>query len=228
MSTYTPPNTFTTGTLEASDLNENLDELSETIAQGFTATADIADGSISTEKILRPRTQLVTDRLTSTQLETGSIHHLRLPAIDYISYDPLWNIPFQAAGFVASPYHNAAVGQPGYRPVPGTWISFWCSEAPLAVLVRVMGEIIVPVDNTGSTSVSNFIMVQLDSTQAPESMCRVREQTATNFRIDRRHFATCAIFTGLTAGWHHVGLVCGWTSNFGLQGGMELTCEVFN
>lgn len=228
---YTPPENFVAKTgspLEATDLNANLDELEAYIQLGFGSSTEIEDDSIGSTGIRRP-ISTVSDTVTSTYLQTGSVHHIRLPAMDYLAYSPLTGVPFQPTGFVTAAYHSVEPGYSGYRPLPNSWVSYYSDRTPTAVLVRYSGEVIIPNDNTGSSGVSaNYILVgHSQGGNARESTSRIKEITSLLDNFDRRLVSGCALYTsGLSAGWASAGLVCGLTSNFGLIGGFEITVEV--
>jgi hypothetical protein len=230
---YSPTITWATGdTLNAGDLNTNLQGISKYLSTGIATASELTDDMVDATKILRPRNILVSEYCVSQLSESGSIHHIRFPALDYHAKSPMTNIPYQTAGFVTSAYSDVTIGTGGYRPITGSYVTFYAIEAPAAVVIRYMGEIIVPYDQV-TTGRNNIVACAYEGTVALESISRIPSpyNTVTSLEEEnqgRRHVAGCAIVTsGLTAGWHSAGLVAGFSSNYGLLGGFEITVEVF-
>ena len=229
---YTQPVTFVDGTpLVADDVNSNLVALQESIAQGISSASVFDVSSIPTSKILRPRTDYAGLDTQSTYFQSGSIHSIQHPLLFWLGKDPLSNVPFQTRGFITNVTSPVSAGAAGFQPVPQSWVTFYAEKTPLAVLVRVTAQVIIPNDSTGATETDNRFHIRLidsNNTQHDDlgSTCRVREQD-TNPINDMRAIATQSLFTTATQGYNHVGIVYGLSSNFGLLGGMTMTIEIW-
>lgn len=233
MSTYTPPVTWATATdLDAADVNSNLQALQDNINLQKSSAADIADGSITSDRVLRPKLVPVSDQVTSVYYQTGSIHHIRKPAVFWQGQDPLSNVPYASTGYVTNAGSNNT-DTTAFKPIPGTWISYHADELPIAVIVRIIGEIVVPYDAEATQHLDNrFHVRHVDSSSTVVdflgSTCRIQEQAKNTPILDKRPYSTSIVIKSadLSQGWNHVGLVHGWESNFGLLCGMEMTVEV--
>jgi len=219
---YSPPVTFTNATvLAAADLNSNILAVDKYLSLGINAAAEIEDDAIVSDRILRPAIKLISDGVVSTYFQTGSIHHIRLEALDYDAKSDMVLVPYQSSGFISGHYSKKA---DTWLPVNGTWISFYAIEAPSCIIIRYVGDVFVPDDHT-NTGRQNAIACQYEKTVALESISRI--PTCITTTQDRRPVSGCAIYTsGLTAGWHSIGLVAGFSTNYGLIGGMEISVEV--
>ena len=234
---FTQPHTFVTGDLlSTEDIDENRDALEGFISLGVDAAADLADDSIKARNILRPKHQFTSQYAEQSNFQTGIIAHTRLPALDYTIADPMENVGFSPAGWIAEPYSSSDPGPYAYRPVPGTWTTYYAVKEPRAVVVKYFGEVLIPVDHTTIDTVDNVFCLQHGGpspTLALESTSRVTNQKTGNPNLDRRHISGCALFvpaaapaTGPRIGWNHVGLVVGLKSNFGLIGSMTVSVEI--
>jgi len=236
MAIFTPPVVWSTGNnLEAGDLNANVEELQETINHGFSTAATIEDGSITSDRILRPKTNPIGDGVVSTYFQSGSIHRIHKPQLFWDGSSNLTAVPYSSAGFLPGPLSLASAGTSAFLPVPGVGISYYALETPLCVIVRICGQIIVPFDATGSRETDNRLFlrhVNADGLPYDDlgSTCRVQEMDSSASIISMRPFATSTIFTTADAtlqqGWNHVQLTWGWSSNFGLIAGIDMTVEV--
>lgn len=228
--TYTPPNTFTTATpLTATALNGNLDAIATYYTHTIT-TANMATASLVTADIVRPRVTPINESLTSVYLQTGSLHNLTLPCIDWVGDATalLLNVPFVPSGFVCIPYQPKSFGTLQFKPIPRTWISFYVWKTS-SVLMRANGSVIFPEDHTGTLETSAiYCQLDGDGSKGLESMCRIPEMDSATDVYGGRLFQTCCLFDSLAVGWHHIGLVCGVGSNLGLIAGTQIVVEVIH
>lgn len=229
--TYTPPNTFTPGDpLVAKDLSDNLDALATYYTKSI-ALADVEPDSVETYHIVRPRFTPVNENVVSTYFQTGSIHTVTLPCIDWVgdTTSSLYNVPFVPSGFICEPYQSDDNGAASYKPVPRTFSSFYVYKTS-AVLVRVSVGLLFPEDNVVPTMTKNHLYIQLDGdgTGGHESRCRVPEMESAIDVYSGRPLQTCVMFTDVAVGWHHVGLVCGLASALGLVAGSQIVVEVIH
>lgn len=224
MAIYSPPVTFVSGTaLTAAGLNSNLDALSASIAQRFTSSSDIEADAVTTSRILRPRIVQTFDA-TSVYLQTGSIHRLKYDALRY--YTQVYNrVPFRNQTFITKFQNDGTLDRASYKPVPGTWLSYYLDEQAQGVSIQVQAEILIPFDETSPVETENVFHLKHDDTPLYETTCRVLEQTDAGYEWDRRLIQTCTLITLVDAGWHHVGLVGGILSNYAMVGGYHLTIE---
>ena len=227
---YTQPFPIVTDTpLEASDVSGNLSSVATYYTHGV-AGADIGADALQTTHVVRPNITPINEALTSTYLQSGSVHSLTLPCIDLVgdSSSLLLNVPTVPSGFVAAPYQPKDFGVTAYKPVPRTWISFYVYRTSIA-LVRVNGTVIYPEDHQSSAKVTNPLYIQLDgTTNALESMSRTPMMDSAIDVYSGRQMQTVALFENLPIGWHHVGLVTGNGANLGLVAGTQIVLEVFH
>lgn len=223
---YVAP-TFTNGTTltAGSHLNAGLDFLDFAIA----LDPDAFVGEMGPAQILRPRIQVVSENLISVYTQTGSIHRLRLPAMNYIGQQPMTDIPFTPSGFISDTYHQRMYDGQKYNPLPGTWISYYADRATVKTIIRWSGEVIVPNDFTVPATSQNVIFAGHSGEAVKlSSVCRIPEQTGSAYSDERRIVQSCALFSAAPSiGWNSVGLLCGMSANFGLIAGFEIVVEVF-
>lgn len=228
---YTQPNTYVNGdAFSAPDTVENLQGIQEAIAQGISSDTHMDVSSVTTSKILRPRTDLIGLDVVSTYLQSGSIHIINHPLMFWNGSDPLSNVPYQTRGYITNVTSPVTSGPDAFQPVPQSWVTFYADRTPLAVLVRLTATIIIPKTDASVYTDNRFHLRLVDEDGVVYddlgSTCRVRSQDSNPIN-DLRTIATQALFTDATQGTNHVGIVYGLESNFGLLAGMTMTVEVF-
>lgn len=228
---YTPPYLFTDGTvLSATELGANLSAIA-TYYTGGVNSADLEVDTLQTTHVVRPQFVPINDNLTSVYFQTGSVHTLTLPHMDWVGsrFAEVLSASYVPNGFIAEPIWRADNGKPSYNMVPRVCASFYVYKTS-SLFVRINGGIFIPYDNTGAIKTSNKFYIQLDGdgTKGYESMCRIPESDNGLNVFGGRPLQTCALFTNLSPGWHHVGLVAGLDSNLGVVQGVQMVAEVIH